>query len=277
MKHISRYPHSSKIAYHTAVERKEDQLLRGRLSAIEQDIYDQYDVYDGHLADTLTALQPNALFTPHRADIHSLYDYNSKTLREIRKEIEAVQPAALRYTCQYCTLTRNESFDHYVPKEEFPEFSIHTNNLIPCCKTCNGYKSFVLRTGGNRLFLNHYIDILPDIQYLFVEVMEEANDEINFSFFLDNIGNIQPELFARISSHFHRLRLPERMRMSAVNHISELENTIVSNLDRITIADAVDTVISTAERNRLAYGSNYWKSTLEITLVQNDIFLKRFF
>lgn len=278
MKHLNPYPHVSKTVYHTAIDRKEEENLKNRLTSIEPLIYDQYDVYDGHFnADTLTSLQPNLAFAPNKADIQSLYDYNSKTMREVRKEIENSQPTSLRYTCQYCTLTRNESFDHYLPKEEFPEYAVHTNNLIPCCKTCNGYKSFVWRAGDRRLFINHYIDVLPAIQYLFVEVIEEANNEINFGFYLDNIGGIDAEKYLMIRSHFKRLRLLERMRMSSVNSISELENTILSNLNHLTIAETVDIVISTAERNRLAYGVNYWKSTLEITLVQNDIFLKRFF
>jgi len=278
MKNLNPYPNPSRQVYRTAVDRKEDINLRARLNAIEPAIENQYDIYDDHFAvDTLGLLNHNPVFTPHRADIHSLYDYNSLTLREVKLEIEARQSPAVRYTCQYCTLTRNESFDHYLPKEEFPEYALHTNNLVPCCKTCNGYKSFVWRAEDSRLFINHYIDILPQTQYLFVEVMREENDELNFRFYLDNIGGIAADIYARIHTHFTRLRLLERMRMSAVNNISELENTILSNLVHLSLAEAIDTVISTADRNRLAYGANYWKSILEGTLVQNDFFLKKFF
>jgi hypothetical protein len=218
-----------------------------------------------------------AALIPSRADLHSLYNYKSKTIRRFRSEISALQPQAIRYTCQYCTLTPAQSLDHFLPKEAYPEFSIHTLNLIPCCSTCNGHKSHIWKNGEDRLFINYYLDTLPEEQYLFVQVFQDANNEMDFRFFLDNLSNIPEAEFNLIDSHFTRLKLFKRMKRSAVGMVSELKNSIISGVEKASLVDVVDTVKSTALRNKVSYGNNHWKAVLEIALVESDIFLAHVF
>jgi len=276
MKNIKAYVGDSKEVYHAAVARKEDTALQARLNHIFPNIGKQYDIYDNLIAcNTLISLYHEASFSPYRQDLQSLYNYDSVILRGLRQKIEKATPASIRYTCQYCTVTPVESFDHYLPKEEFPEYSIHSNNLIPSCKTCNGYKSYVWRdAGGNRLFINLYYDTIPEVRFLFTDVFEEEDGEINFKYYLDNPNAIDLDLYHIVQSHFQRLRLTERMRKAAVSIVSELEGTIAaSTLDFSAI---IDEVKATANRNFSSYGSNYWKSVAELALVDSPVFLKRF-
>ncbi|SHH92382.1 hypothetical protein SAMN05444671_4303 [Flavobacterium sp. CF108] len=276
MKNIREYDGSSKTVYLNAVSRKIDENLRTRLNGISLGLGNQYDIYDNNFNQSrLGVLQKNIGFNEISSDIRSLYDYKSVPIRELREAIEKNIPAAIRYTCQYCTLTPTESFDHYLPQEEFPEYVIHTNNLIPCCKTCNGFKSFVWRNfTGMRLFINLYRDPIPQQRFLFVEILDEGNGDIDFRYYLDNSAGIDNQTFGLLFTHFDRLRLEERMRKKAVGIISELENSILSS--KLGLTDIIAEVKATAERNFASYGSNYWKSIAEIALVESPIFLARF-
>jgi hypothetical protein len=278
MKTLNHYAESSKDFFAAACEAKTDDVLRGRLTLVEAEVGRCYDAYDGHFAtDSLTSIVASATLNPSRTDLHSLYNYKSKTFRAFRGQIAALQPQAIRYTCQYCTLTPSQSLDHYVPKEAFPEFSVHTLNLIPCCSTCNGHKSYVWKDGDQRLFINYYLDVLPDEQYLFVEISEDANGELDFRFFLENVSDILDVEFDRIVSHFTRLKLFKRMKRSAVGMISELKNSVLSGVEKASLADVIDTVRSTAQRNMVSYGNNHWKAILEIALIESDVFLAHVF
>ena len=35
--------------------------------------------------------------------------------------------------CPYCFLEYSSQVEHYLPKEEFPEFAFMIDNLFPCC------------------------------------------------------------------------------------------------------------------------------------------------
>lgn len=53
------------------------------------------------------------------------------------------------------------TLDHYLPKNIFPEFSIHLKNLVPMCDVCQGIKreSFV-DSMGHRKYLHPYFDAI---------------------------------------------------------------------------------------------------------------------
>lgn len=275
MKNFNAYDGDSAQFYELAVSRKEDPTLQQRLTDILDEIRASYEVYNQNWeGNTLPTIHPNAIFTPLRNDLKGLYDYNSVAIRQLRHNVQSRMPQTIRYTCQYCTVTPVESLDHYLPKEEFPEYSIHANNLIPCCKTCNGHKSFVWRGAlGQRLFINLYRDILLDGQFLFCEV-EDDNGEIDFRFFIDNAIGLGQREFDMIDSHFTRLYLLERMRMKAIGIISELETTIESS--NLPLAEIVGEVERSAIRNFQSYGANYWKSVAQLAMVRSPLFMQRF-
>lgn len=275
MKNFDAYDGDSADFFQLTVSRKEDPALQQRLIGILNDIRASYALYDQHWNDrTLTVLQNNNIFTPLRDDLKGLYDYNSVAIRQLRQNVHLRMPQTIRYTCQYCTVTPVESLDHYIPKEEFPEYSIHANNLVPCCKTCNGHKSYVWRGGqGQRLFINFYRDLLLEQQFLFCEVLED-NGEVDFRFYIDNVVGLGQQEFDMIESHFTRLHLRERMRMKANGIISELETTIT--LSSLPLADVIVEVETSATRNFQSYGANYWKSIAEIAMVRSPIFMQRF-
>jgi len=67
-------------------------------------------------------------------------------------------------SCPMCGSSVTGSVDHYLPKEDFPEFSVMAANLVPACFHCNsGRKRQTFRgVTPNERFLHPYFDTLAD-------------------------------------------------------------------------------------------------------------------
>lgn len=98
-----------------------------------------YSNYDSKLStNTLPSLTKLFLSTIEKADLLSLYFYKNSVLTKFRRQISTDISSTYQATCQYCTVN---SLDHFVPKDLFPEFSVHPSNLIPSCTECNSKKT----------------------------------------------------------------------------------------------------------------------------------------
>lgn len=105
------------------------------------------------------ALTP-ATFNPSiKTEQIALYDSKRRTLplRRIR------QTPGLP-CCPMCGSPSIGTLDHYLPKEEYPEFAVLPSNLLPTCSLCNsGSKGRTYKgmTHGER-FLHPYFDQVAD-------------------------------------------------------------------------------------------------------------------
>lgn len=65
----------------------------------------------------------------------------------------------LAYWCPYCTIVQVQTLDHYLSKDEFPEFAVLTKNLVPSCHTCNRPGKRHRDAGsGRRVLVHPYFD-----------------------------------------------------------------------------------------------------------------------
>ena len=79
---------------------------------------------------------------------------------KIKAKITEIMPSAIKEKCPYCMLSEPGTFDHYIGKGEFPEFSILSKNLVPCCSKCNSKKGEkFLSENGKRIFISFYFDV----------------------------------------------------------------------------------------------------------------------
>lgn len=261
-----------------AVNRKNVGVDKSSLLSIKKEIEGDYNIYKNKfIVNDISSINPNILFTPHKERLQSLYDYQNKAIRDIRKNIEDCQIETIRYTCQNCSLDSVSTMDHVLPQSQYPEFAINAYNLFPCCSICNTFKNKAIKDGeGNDIFLNLFLDILPEEQYLFVNIIVDENNEIDFQFYLSNVNMIDPAIYNRIKSHFKKLYLLDRMRNKAISSLTELRNLIETMLKYLPIDTIKSAVIDNANKEKEAYGYNYWKSVLYVELVNNDLFMIKF-
>ncbi len=254
-----------------------DPDYKTRVSGHNTNVETKFDEYRAAFGtNTLQTLNAHPFSDDNRADILRLYSFKSKLIQQLKVDITTTESQRIISTCQNCTISEVNSFDHYIPKEEFCEYVVNPKNLFPSCTRCNSYKNNIWIDGDNNfLFLNLYLDELPEEQYLFVDI--EIEDEVIMAtFILDNPNNIDSDLYDLIVSHYTRLHLFRRFTENIDSVIVPIENRIRSYAGRLPVHEIAELVIETSQQNKLFFGHNYWKSILEIALVSNDDYLARF-
>ncbi len=273
MKNLKAYSSSSIQLHKDAVNKKHKGERKDRLIAIEDNIVTCFDDYDNHFNnDQLIQLTPKGFDFPEKDDLNSLYSYDSETIAKFRSELKKKQSRGLRSTCQHCTINSVNTLDHIIPQGDFPEFSVNPKNLIPCCSVCNSKKSNNWKKNDELLFLNLYIDKLPEKQYLFLKISGTKLDDIDFEYYLENKTNIDKVIYSRIESHFSKLNLLKRMKEKACDEIDSFIAEVESHLDVLTKDKIVETVTEEVIKLQNIYGHNHWKPVLKLELINNDDF-----
>jgi len=271
MKNLVSYPHNSIDVHLTAVGRKKSSDSKRKLISIESNVRTDYTEYDLHFHENkLENIPVKPFYQSFKSDLQSLYDYQNSTIKEVKGHIEKLQVRTIQNTCQNCTINSANTLDHILPQGDFPEYIVNPKNLFPCCSQCNSYKNKYLENNGIKLFLNLYLDSLPEKQYLFVRFDFDENDEIDFNYRLENYFGIDDKIFALIESHYEKLHLLERMRLRANEVYSEIENSILSGLNKLSLETIFEEIKENISNDQKAYGFNHWKCVLKLALI-NDL------
>lgn len=141
----------------------------------------------------------------------------SKTRDEMLSEIKKITSTTL---CPYCNInSSNDTIEHILPKSIYPEYSIFSKNLIPCCSKCNNLKRDKLKNEKNWKFAtyNFYEDNIPNKDWLKakIEVLNSA-PSIYFS-----ISEEADDLFR---NHITTLKLLERYQLDSNSIFAEVQS-----------------------------------------------------
>jgi len=255
---------------------KLDPQYKTRLSALAPQVKNCYLIYNKNFnINQMRLVTPASLATKDANDLDRLYNYKGAVIQKLKQKLTTSANNRKISTCQNCTISEVNSFDHLLPRMPFMEFVVHPKNLFPSCTICNGYKSTVWLKEDMYTFLNLYLDQLPDEQYVFVNInMEDGVPVPDFK--VKNKAGIDRNLFNTIYSHYSKLHLPRRFKENADQVITPLKISIESYLDKLPLRDIIETQLEIAKRNQAANGNNYWKSILEIALLSDKDFLSQF-
>src|SRR5699024_1602345 len=237
MRKLNPYNKGSFEFYKEVVDSKrnsaQDPDYKERLENHEEAVEGSFENYDeGFANDDLISLVNHGFANGDKDDLLRLYSYKNKKIQELKIAVTTTERNRLLNTCQNCTIGEVNSFDHFVSKDEFPEFAVQPKNLFPSCSKCNSYKGQEWREHGQITYLNLYLDDLPEEQYLFVNIEVIDNDVVTTEFYLDNPNGIDPVLYERIQNHYRNLHLCHRFKENADSVITELENVIRSSIGR---------------------------------------------
>lgn len=255
----------------------QDPHYKDRVGLLRPSISTKMDEYDAAFAtNSLTSLNQFGYANQNKTDLLKLYSYRNSRIKNLKSIVTTDQYNRIINTCQNCTINEVSSLDHILPKDEFPEFSIHPRNLFPSCTKCNGHKSVNWRNGTQPIFLNLYLDILPNIQYLFVDLNISASS-ILVNFTINNVNGIAQNLFSLIESHYSRLNLLNRFKENCHDTIINLKYTILEEKNHLTKQQIISITEGRITKERIAFGYNYWKSVLVLALINNDDFMDPLF
>lgn len=255
---------------------KKDPNYKVRVSALNLDIEKKFEEYtEKFITNTLEEISSIGYNGSNKEDLLNLYNFRSKLLQKLKLELTTDDNNRINNTCQYCTIGEVNSFDHYLPQTEFSEYIVNPLNLIPSCTKCNGYKGSTWRIYGRRIFLNLYLDQLPEIQYLFVKVSVREN-EIDLEYFLDARNGVSNEMFELLSYHYDKLHLFKRFKENSDIIISELDTEISKYSQKLSINDIKKTILEECQASYKTLGRNNWKIVLKMALIDNSEYLNRF-
>jgi hypothetical protein len=214
------------------------------------------------------AIAQNSLFTfpvspallAHKDDLLSCYTGRTKKVKEIFALIEDAQPARFLKRCPYCGVTLPKTYDHYLPESHFPELSVHALNLIPCCGSCNSTKKNFWKNNAHRTFLYFYQDLIPNVQYLNVNIIT-GGGSIGAQFSIQTPINIQDPVWQVLFSHYEKLGLIFTYNELASDEITEVFNACVAHI-RCGGAGVRQFVEELLAPEEVLYGINHWRVVL---------------
>jgi len=235
------------------------ELIKNKYDAITER-YNDYDRLKNQLEDindsTLSDLEKKAMI--------NCYEKSTGSLSSLKKRIRLKQPKELQSICAYCGINYPGTFDHYIPKTPYPEFSVYGPNLIPCCGECNSKKNddWISDKNKKRIFLNFYYDSIPNFQIIeSIITIEDDVPKIQFQFIKNNSDYEYKKLINSFTTenHYIKLNLLSRFKESCNSYIKEKINSLKAHkqFDEESIKEFLnDEYVGLVE----TYGANYWKS-----------------
>lgn len=254
--------------------KKKPNATKQTLISLKGAIVKHYKDYQTNFNNnTLLKLPISTYVGTQKEHLLQAYTGGGAALDGLKAFIKAAQPTQLQGTCQYCGISIPNTIDHYVPKDDFPEFAVMALNLVPCCGECNGYKLSYWNDSGKRGIINFYSDNIPNVRFLFV-TLAWSRHLVMPTFYIKNSNNINTTLFFTIEKHFERLHLLKRYKDQSNDFITETIDSVVSNATNPDCNIISNNLRENASKIEYRLGVNSWKAVLLEALASDGNFIK---
>lgn len=243
---------------------------RARLKAIRARVLAACATYVDQ-APEVTAVQHVPLTSNQAEALIHAYEVETKPMAALRAEL--MGPVILA-RCPFCGLAEASTLDHYLPKEQHPQFAVFSRNLVPCCSPCNTRKGELIMDDATdaRLFLHPYFDAIPGAPFMTLSVTLFP-DALGLSYGLRRPSGVSVQTFAHLQSHFSLLRLADRYRTMALEHLRERRRALARFYGPARNAGRVAAELNQeAEDFEEDFGPNHWRAILYRTLAADDEF-----
>lgn len=244
---------------------------REKLDPYKSKIRGRYALY---YKNNLDSILPTGEWDEVKTLLISCYG-NNVGLDRAKEEIRNALIKEMKNKCPFCMINRSNTFDHYFDKDDYPEFSIFTPNLIPCCSECNSKKGTrIFDANGERLFIHFYYDVIPIKQFLFIRLHLDNDNTpistISLQFCNDNYSS------KLIRRHYLSLELIDKYKSCVTEKISTLIEEIVLSRDKLnqSVEQIKDMIYIKWQSKIKIYGENYWESSLLEGVLNSENFIE---
>lgn len=192
--------------------------------AIKDTVISSYDHHQ-ELVPNLENITHAILTGPQNEALKNTYDSEIEPILDLKAYLFERPDTII---CPYCSLSPSSTLDHYVPKSDYPEFSVFSKNLIPVCWKCNHLKSNNFLHGTTRMYFNSYYDILPEEVILFCDILIlRPRGTCKIRFYLSDCNLVGKNYeYTILVNHFQNLELASRYAASALDSIKKDRKTI---------------------------------------------------
>ncbi|WP_203248505.1 HNH endonuclease [Sporosarcina beigongshangi] len=201
------------------------------------------------------------------------YDITTKGLTKLVKVLESRRNDVEKSYCYYCGFGEPDTLDHYLPKGEFPEFSVLINNLIPCCSTCNRIKgeNWIDEKTKYRKLVNFYYDEPEEYQILKCKIEKEDDSfflSLQLAVDIDSDNAVQNIIYNHISTLELITRLESKSNTYLVGKWKDYQSAVKNGIE-----DAWRILFN--EKTKVLkddFGSNYWKYVINLAIIDSKDF-----
>lgn len=215
----------------------------------------------------------NIINNVSKDDLNDLYE-NGMVKRKSGRNIYDTILVAAQEICPFCGgIGRPATLDHYLPKANFPLFSVLPVNLVPCCRDCNsGEKGVQFATNPEIQILHPYFenDHFYAQQWVFARVVPTYPCVLEFYIeppeCWDSISK------SRTATHFKNFDLAKRYSIQAANEFSTLIGQQSTYFRGRSSEDFKEHLLSCVDATLPV---NYWRNVMYGSLAKDDWFCER--
>lgn len=204
-----------------------------------------------------------------KAQLTKLYSYymvKKDPARNIYDEIKA----SANGKCPFCGgIGQPYTLDHYLPKANYPQFSVLPLNLVPSCRDCNTGKGTSVALASGQQVLHPYFEenCFYLEKWITAKIIHSA--PITIEFYVDPPNAWSSTFKERTVAHFNSFDLSSRFSVQVGDEIAML------NHQRSTIMSNYTTEIFKQYLNSVVEGApfiNHWRAVMYSGLLADDIF-----
>ena len=171
--------------------------------------------------------------------------------------------------CPFCGSPFSpDTLDHFMPKEDWPEFSIFPNNLVPQCKGCAPIKGrkYFCETYQTAIFIHPiYSDLLSKVKFKISIEFDEEDKIPAFGLKIIIPKGLSQEDKAKLSSHFMELKIKKRVSGFCYREYNSWKTKLERN--RFDIRIALKQRIDEISKSEI---SKDWKTSLYQEILGSD-------
>ncbi|MCZ3155217.1 HNH endonuclease [Acinetobacter baumannii] len=234
------------------------------LSMLENSLSTSYSDYDSLILQY--QIKPAASqYLQHKDLLHSYY--NSAPTKLNNSLLERRNNHGLLY-CPYCGDPKKpDTLDHFVPKDDWPEFSIFPNNLVPQCRACapiKGTKYFCDISNISKFIHPIYFDSLDKIRFEITVIFNKDTLNIVFNIKYRLVEQVDATELTRIKYHIQELNINSRIKKFGFQEFYFWRDKLL--LKKFNIRDALNQRLKEVTSSNL---SRDWKTALYKGMLDN--------
>ncbi|GAA5016701.1 hypothetical protein GCM10023206_28680 [Acinetobacter puyangensis] len=206
--------------------------------------------------------------------LNNLYGYmRDRKDKDARKQIYNVIKSSADM-CPYCgECNPVTTLDHYLPKADFPQYSVFTSNLLPSCGTCNTGKLNTVAT----CYIDQPIHPYFDKSIFFNDIWIEGSISDYTTLGL-NIYTNPPSLWSnddklRASKHFKDYRIEAEYKLRINSEASQLLYLLKNSLRMLTGTALQEYLIDCS--NTPGLFENHWRKVFYRALAKDPNIFNR--
>ena len=144
-----------------------------------------------------------------------LIEYYERPPSELGRWIKARRNDHGLPKCPFCGYPFSpDTLDHFIPKNCWPEYSIHVNNLVPQCRGCapsKGEKYFGEEIGRTYFIHPIYSDLLSKVKFIVNVEFYDGMTKPNFQVRIVTTCVLNDDSKERIKTHLVELKVKSRI------------------------------------------------------------------